>query len=115
MDLAKFLEARIGEVERAAGAVAVACRDVRMPWPPEQAQGRGGPALTDFLRHFGEMRMLREVDAKQMILAEHASAHNQRGDTLCFTCTEGPWPCRTIALLAAVYSDHEDFDEGWRP
>jgi hypothetical protein len=27
-------------------------------------------------------------------------------------CQEA-WPCRTLELLASIYSDHPDFDQAW--
>src|SRR5258706_7794291 len=106
MDLAKFLEARIAEDE--AVAKAAFGPGIALNWPALPA------AVDVFVDRYGPLRAVREVGAKRKILAEHALSHNQRGDSLCFTCTEGPWPCRTIALLAAIYGDHPDFDPAWK-
>ena len=67
-------------------------------------------------------RVLREVEAGRTILAEHFA--EDRGESLpgadCGVCyyigTPGSpagWPCRTLRALAAVWSDHPDYDQEW--
>ncbi|MBD8056672.1 hypothetical protein ICV35_23770 [Rhodococcus ruber] len=69
-------------------------------------------------------RILREVEAKREILAEHGDNEGQcarcldddgvwveDGRTIAYT---QPWPCRTIRALASVYVDHLDFVAEWR-
>jgi Family of unknown function (DUF6221) len=57
-------------------------------------------------------RVLREVEAKRAILAEHdvrhdpCDAHNASLESI---------PCPTLELLAAVYRDHPDYDPTWKP
>lgn len=54
-------------------------------------------------------RMLREAAAKRDVLALH-----DNGNVLdsCSYCHEA-WPCRTVRILAAVYSDHPDYRQEW--
>ena len=69
-------------------------------------------------------RVLREVEAKRKILAEHAPLERPGTVTpvICRVCwtspKEGPlegdaWPCFTVASLAAVWSDHPDYRQEW--
>jgi hypothetical protein len=56
-------------------------------------------------------RVLREVEAKRRILAEHypqdpCDAHDPSFNTI---------PCDTLLLLALPHSDHPDYKEDWRP
>ena len=89
-------------------------------------------------------RVLREVDAKRKILAEHpvdadllawslgaAEVVAGRASPLsrCMRCTvplpdacededqyeRVEWPCPTVRALAAVYSDHPDYRQEWAP
>ena len=78
-------------------------------------------------------RVLREVKAKQAVMAEHRP-HDHRGEhgdaIFCDACqwdhgddspridnqpTEGfgQNPCRTLVALASVYADHPDCDPDW--
>ena len=66
-------------------------------------------------------RILREVEAKRKIVAEHAMEPGFLPPS-CSRCYETDddweallWPCPTIRALASVYSDHPDYDETWRP
>jgi hypothetical protein len=78
-------------------------------------------------------RVLREVEAKRRIVAEH----RLRGDVEqnftypaaadeCVTCGFGDrwevedygptdYPCPTLRAHLSVYDGHPDYDEGWRP
>jgi hypothetical protein len=101
-DLAAFLKARLDEDERL----------VRIRW------GDLG---------WGECRDRREVKAKRAILDEHSPGYpvtypEPSGQPTCSVCDEGtydvepvPWPCPTIRHLAAVYGDHPDYQEEWKP
>jgi hypothetical protein len=116
VNLTEFLNARVDEDEAAAEAVQMACRDMREPWPPEQAPGRGGPALTAFLVQFSEGRMLREVAAKRAILAAYEA--NDRDVDLHlgpYPRKHGEWDGLQLAVrhLAAAYSDHPDYSPAW--
>jgi hypothetical protein len=71
-------------------------------------------------------RALREVEADRKILALHPREEHLRPDlgpdwAAVYYCPcqcpdgiiEGEWPCETVRILAAVYSDHPDYDETW--
>jgi hypothetical protein len=70
-------------------------------------------------------RALREVVAKRKILAAHPAADDE-GQLFCGTCIsdaelyaekfgDGRWPCATVRATVAVWNDHEDYQEDWRP
>jgi hypothetical protein len=103
-DLVEFLTARLDEDEAAARA-----------WLPI---GNPDAAAREHIARHDPARVLREVAAKRAILAGHS------------TVTGWNWPDqsdgsvqmdyvealrRTLRHLAAVYSDHPDYDEAWRP
>lgn len=66
-------------------------------------------------------RVLAECAAKRAIMGGHEGRRDLYGGRdayLCEMCTEtGPnaqgWPCETLRALAAVYSDHPDYDKDW--
>ena len=60
-------------------------------------------------------RVLREVEAKRAILRWHPSERMRYIDaSRCPQC-ELTWPCPTVRLIAAVYSDHPDYRDEWKP
>ena len=71
-------------------------------------------AANDYLDRFRPLRMLREVEVKRAILAEHAPAS---GRTICRVCwTDGDqYPCSTVQHLAEIWSDHVDYRQEWAP
>jgi hypothetical protein len=74
-------------------------------------------------------RALREVEAKRAIIAAHRPWHDEveppdvRICSVCVSDKDGYpeqwvmdlWPCLPLRALAAVYSDHPDYDEAWSP
>lgn len=93
MTLDGFLTARLAEDEaaaheadRAAGWAAVGGRSSPVDWH----------------------RMLREVEAKRAILTACERMQQLGGGA-------GKWGYQIEIDLAAVYSDHPDFDPAWRP
>jgi Family of unknown function (DUF6221) len=88
-DLVAFLAARLGEAEALARRALI--------WQP---------------------LALRMVEAGRAILAEHAGGY----PGYCAVCHAGGfdwdperWPCATVRALAAVYSDHPDYRDEWKP
>lgn len=127
MTLTEFVAARLDEDEAAASHTSPApwqatplatyvsdANDVRV----------AALAFTEDGRHIARhdpARALREVAAKRAILAEHRQ-WVFGGTTGCSTCHAGheigdppPGPCPTLRALAAVYSDHRDYDPAWAP
>lgn len=83
-------------------------------------------------------RVLREIEAKRAILAMHhrLTPHPEYGFTypaagkFCGYCGPGDnwqaeqepdhypfalWPCRHVRILTAIWSDHPDYREQWKP
>jgi hypothetical protein len=68
-------------------------------------------------------RETRDIDAKRAILALHPPRKMDCWQ-VCTRCrpidpehphdsTTELWPCQTLRVLTAVYSDHPEFDKGW--
>jgi hypothetical protein len=87
-----------------------------------------GRADADFIAAHDPARVLREIDAKRQIVAEHPTASGwdgQSGDGyVCRTCAEitgsgelsgGPYPCTTLRLLALPFADWPGYRDNWRP
>lgn len=81
-------------------------------------------------------RVLRDVEAKRLILARHTPEEQWVGPkeastlyavwcTGCWdgncvtdydmTCSQENWPCPEVRALASVWSDHPDYDPSWSP
>jgi Family of unknown function (DUF6221) len=102
-DLTAFLKARLAEDEAEAASFA------------------GPPSLRE--------RQRREAEAKRAILAAHPVRPVRNGTCQVCTDVEGtsylsylsdqhkvaPPPCPTLRALAAVYSDHPDYRQEWKP
>lgn len=114
-DLSAFVSERLAEDLKVANKVLFACRDSSQPWPPEQAPGRGGPALTEYLRHFSEQRALRQFTALRAILGHHIEVRGWSwppadGD-------EAVQDALSIVVrnIATIWSDHPDYRDEWKP
>jgi hypothetical protein len=71
-------------------------------------------------------RVLREVEAKRAILAEHPQVRcggrtTRRDDVGCQNCHDDdgaqwyPGYCATVRAFATVWSDHPDYRPEWKP
>lgn len=61
-------------------------------------------------------RVLREIDAKRMIVAAHERRPMPNGDSAdCAQCWGAVWPCPTLRLLALPYAAKPDYREEWAP
>lgn len=126
-DLTAFITARLDEDEWMA-SVALGSLP---PYPLEPLRDRAGERLPEqYAAHIAihdPARVLREVAAKRAILAEHTSfapgIGPSRGEPCCMRCGAGfddvyltcPWPCDTLKVLAAVWSEHPDYRQEWAP
>ena len=148
--LAAFLAARLDEDEAAAKV-----RCGIFPSPAVEDSGavwlhikRAGNAVVAHYLHpaegYGDMadlrawadadqgwtqdRVLREVEAKRAILAEHEESNwDIDGSRLCLRCINPydlaggkphQWvffPCPTLRHLGAIYSAHPDYRQEWAP
>lgn len=122
MTLTEFLLARIAEDEAFSHMVS----DV----PPISAgEGRriqeGNAAFIPLNLAASPARVLAECAAKRAIVELHTPYGTPQvmvygTITACETCgsvDDAPheWPCETLLALAAVYADHPDYREDWRP
>lgn len=69
---------------------------------------------------WGPDRIRAECEVKRQIVEKHEVWGPGRGS--CDTCTDGDFvglvdegPCFTLRALAAVYADHPDYRQEWRP
>ncbi len=106
MTLTEFFAARVTEDEECARL----CVDIGQDWVAYGIQPVG----------MSGKRVLAECEAKRRIVELHFE--NDPGpDAECGACGDiggyysQVWPCPTIKALAAVYADHPDYDEAWRP
>jgi hypothetical protein len=83
-----------------------------------------------YLRNMPPARALREIEAKRAILAGHLPIESIYG-LACKRCVSwqdspgdlsefglaipDPWPCLPVRAIAAVHSDHPDYDPAWAP
>lgn len=136
-DLAAWLTAQLDADERIARAATagpwsvddVSCAEaIYGPdgWTTVVAGGRwGGEASvfesTEDAIHIAEhdpARVLREVEAKRGLLAEHTPRDGRC--RVCAAHANGQWtrfraPCTTLRLLALPYADRPGYQEGWAP
>lgn len=121
--LIAFLRARLDEDERVAHAAA----GVWESDPDGPAwMGTGLEVTPHVLRH-DPARALREVEAKRVILGIHDRVANGWGGArwaeACAGCggeyddpiTPRLVDCPHLRAMAAVYADHPDYREEWRP
>lgn len=108
-DLVEFLRARLDEDEaraRGEGPHIVFHDPAGRPLPPPPMPGS-----------YPAGRVLREVEAKRRILAEHRPMI----PGWCHTCDVpadvkgNEHGCLTVRLLALPYADHPNYREAWRP
>ena len=122
--LTAFLKARLDEDEATAKAAAGG--------DPGGSTARTAKDVAVAL-HVGmhdPARVLREVEAKRAIVAEHEpdrvgkfGSEEAARCLVCLTDREGyeelweadEWPCATLRTLAAVYRDHPDYRSEWKP
>lgn len=109
MNLENFLLKCISEDETTARA-AIAT-DAPDRWENPTATGNHWPENIAFWDRATPYRVLAECEAKRAIIAEHSpvdpcDAHDADYETTA---------CDTLRHLAAVHSDHPDYQERWKP
>ena len=111
-DLTEFLCARLDEVEAAANAVAGAALDAH--WTPESIAEDERTRVA----RYGPARVLREVEAKRRIVEDYriAASAVMRTENASDSMYAGRDAFRSACVtLAAVYSDHPDYRQEWKP
>lgn len=114
MALTDFLLARIAEDEALAHGVVLDTGDGLLL--VDEPVTIGGHQIVA-----SASRVLAECEAKRRIVDLHQAADVDYGLESCFSCgaRDGwhdlPFPCPTLKALAAVYADHPDYRDEWRP
>ncbi len=112
-----FIGARLAEDKKRAEGLLFACR---IPEKTPDFFACGGPAAEAYWEHFGPARMLRDVEADAKLLRELRSAEGNTG---------GDWGegeagyaagleaglVLAVKVRAERWSDHPDYQEGWKP
>lgn len=95
--------------------------------PVAYDEGRPTEEQAAHIARYDPARVLREVEAKRHILADHSTPHTVV-DGFCTECGRevdknhhgGDWcswhgdhACPTVRSLAAAWSDHEDYNPDW--
>lgn len=128
-DLVAFLRERLDEDEQTARAAATRERG-GAAWTltdghESEVQAASGlrvvpktpPVLAHHIARHDPARVLREVEAKRLVLTEYEKETHvwEKGHRTGWT--EGGQAARRTALkaFAAVYADHPDYREEWRP
>lgn len=128
MELADFLAARLDEDEAAAKAAA---EDYRPTWKPVwilaseaanlvdlDGMPLGGTHVRSTAGHIARhdpARVLRDVEAKRAILARYGEYSGTNiGEHLQWS-QEQQGLYRAMCALAAVWSDHPDYQQEWKP
>jgi Family of unknown function (DUF6221) len=119
MDLSEFLRARLDEDEAAAREIheARVCTGCSDGWEAGFDPDR---CDCDY-----PARVLREVEAKRAILDRHMPHETAFKGLACNWCSDDVddrpqlakvrWPCPDVRDLAAIWSDHPDYDPAWAP
>lgn len=126
MTLAEFTAARLDEREAAARAVLDAFQSGQHVWTdvhPLAEKLMKGEDHLNWPAFALANRTLREVAAMRAIVAEHARGVGSGfwcircdpGGGQPFTDSDAEYPCKTLRALAAVWSDHEQYDVRWKP
>ena len=77
-----------------------------------------GTAVAAHIAQHDPKRTLREVTAKRAIVADHAALSSSVWCRICdpgFSNQDAYYPCRTVRIIAAVYVDHPDYRQEWKP
>lgn len=136
-ELVEFLKARLDEDEQAAlnaqpgswrydrERFTVTCSGYPVAsWRHEGELASGSPLLDrtgEYVERFDPERVMAEVAAKRRRLARHVPTEDPLHGTLCSWCSVPQvsvyqaWPCADIRDDVAVYADHPDYREEWRP
>ena len=121
MTLIEFIEARLDEDEAVArAAIVIRRRDyAHQPWVDDPDYTfkawddyPSGVILT------GPERVLREVEAKRMLVEDH-SGHHVCEDNMAGTVWDEKTedivedPCRVLRIIGSIYADHPDYRTEW--
>lgn len=127
--LVAFLTARLDEDEETAREATAQTSEYWQPYfkqviapgsryETEAAEANSSEAASHIARH-DPARILREITAKRAVLDRHQPGEHWDGTPICRWCSPGEarlsWPCNDVRDLAAIYSDHPDYRQEWKP
>lgn len=130
MTLTEFLLARLADDEAALSAVAQPCntwwvdgpaRTSGKWWIYDAGAKFERRADAEFVARHGPARIEAECAAKRRIVESETERQREqwkrRADEhrLTFGEWQALWPSGILRDLAAVYADHPDYDQAWRP
>ena len=122
MTLTEFLMARLDEDEAAAkaniGAGLGETEEFGPSWPDYQTYSSADiETAQDYISRFRPTRVLREVEAERKILALCKQITSDDEGREYWSDGWGGLRVAKLVLarMAAVWSDHPDYDEAWRP
>jgi len=117
-DLVEWLRAQLDVDERIArGCSGSGWREYPTNWVSVPSSDRVALVVNDgdrahVIRH-DPARVLREIDAKRRIIAEHDIRSRPLGERM--DCQSYDFPCKTLRLLALPYDDRPGYRKEWRP
>jgi Family of unknown function (DUF6221) len=125
-DLTAFVNARLDEDEYIAQGAARTDDGHAGKWLPVHFGAGGFDArVDDHIGRHDPARALREVGAGRAILDRHMPHETAFDGLACNWCSEDVddrpqiakerWPCPDVRSLAAVWSDHPDYRQEWKP
>ena len=106
-DLIAFCNARISEKEARA-------REVQQHFDDGRFDDLDGPGSR--VEEAAQAR--REAWAMRSVLTRHSPVTEPGRGTRCGWCSgefDVAWPCEDARSVAAIWSDHPDYQEGWKP
>ncbi|WP_282686313.1 MULTISPECIES: DUF6221 family protein [unclassified Streptomyces] len=135
MDLMQFLRDRLDEDEQAARRAGDSFRQIGETGVivategdrAEECASANWAGIAEHIVRHDPARVLRDVEAKQRVLALHSTPHTvvdgfcvedggpctHRGEAECTLC--GETGCTTLRLLVLPYANHPNYRDDWRP
>ena len=89
--------------------------DAEVEWLGDDAIENHLPAAGRHIRRHLPSRVLRQVEALRVILAEHETLNETGHQEYCRAChfdrgyPGSPMPCATVRAVATIWSDHRDY------
>ena len=125
MEITEFIEARLAEDEAMARDVEFPRVDADGYWTWDGVDYEGSWPTAGLLdkSYAGEpWEILCEAFAALRAVVRAVVAlhwEESRAAPFCTLCAEGAlvwgWPCTTMRHIAAIWADHADYDQEWRP
>lgn len=123
--ITEFIEARLAEDEAMARDVEFPRVDADGYWTWDGVDYEGSWPTAGLLdkSYAGEpWEILCEAFAALRAVVRAVVAlhwEESRAAPFCTLCAEGAlvwgWPCTTMRHIAAIWADHADYDQGWKP